>query len=206
MHRHTTTGWLLATATVLLLTLATVSVAVAGADHVRWDIVSIAPLPVPPITPATTFYPGGVAFAKADPYGLTIKLTGAGTFVAPASGGTSSAVTGGGTWETFTGSTSTGSGTYWVTKLVSWEFANLQTVLIQDTIGDTNERANGTAVLKIEFSDGAIGTMVVGCHGPGAPAGIFEGVTVTKGYVTYWNPPAPVPTVDANRTLFHVRQ
>ena len=70
------------------------------ADHVRWDIISVD-------IPITTLSPGGVAFASAisgsAPSGLKIKFTGAGTFVAPGSGGTSSAVTGGGTWETFSG-------------------------------------------------------------------------------------------------------
>ena len=51
-------------------------------------------------------------------------------------------------------------------------------------------------------SEGVLG---VGCHGPGAPDGILEGVIATKGYVTYWDGQAPVGGVDANRTLFHVR-
>jgi hypothetical protein len=77
---------------------------------------------------------------------------------------------------------------------------------LQKAHGDTNERANGNAVLRIEYSDGSHGTLVVGCHGPGAPDGIFEGVTATKGFVTYWSREAPLPTVDVNRTLFHVKQ
>jgi hypothetical protein len=90
------------------------------AQHVRWDIISVD-------IPITTASPGGVAFAAAqNPSTLIIKLTGSGTFVAPASGGPSGAVTGGGTWETFNGSTSTGSGTYSVTRLASWEFANFR--------------------------------------------------------------------------------
>ena len=66
-----------------------------AADHVRWDIIHMNPATTP-----ATLTPGGVAFASArNPSTLSIKLTGSGTFVAPASGGTSSAVTGGGTWE-----------------------------------------------------------------------------------------------------------
>src|SRR2546425_10363727 len=91
------------------------------ADHVRWDIISVDFTTTP-----ATLSPGGVAFASVADTNLKIKLTGKGTFVAPASGGTSSAVTGGGTWETFNGSMSTGSGTYQVTKLASWELANFQ--------------------------------------------------------------------------------
>ena len=179
------------------------------ADHVRWDIVHLNPSTTPP-----TLSAGGEAFASAisgsAPYGLKIKLTGSGTFVAPESGGTSSAVTGGGTWQTFSGCpsacTSTGTGTYEVTKLVSWEFANLSTGTFIDLIGDVNERANGTAVLLIVYSDGSQGVLGVGCHGPGAPAGIEEGVIATKGFVTYWTGEVPVGGMDKNRTLFHVRQ
>jgi hypothetical protein len=169
----------------------------SSSDHIRWDIISVinfAPL---------TIEAGGVAFALA-PSDLTIKLTGSGTFVAPASGGVSGAATGGGTWETFSGGVSTGSGTYTVTGLASWEFANFQAPGAVDLIGDTNERANGNAVLRIEYSDGSLGTLGVGCHGPGAPDGIAEGVIATKGYVTYWSAEEPAPGVDKDRTLFHV--
>ena len=183
----------------------TATSSITGADHVRWDIISLNTSTTPP-----TQSPGGVAFASAIsgsvPSGLKIRLTGSGTFVAPASGGTSSAVTGGGTWETFNGAVSTGSGTYQVTKLVSWEFANPQTGAFIDLNGDTNERANGTAVLRIEYSDGNQGTLGIGCHGPGAPDGIEEGVIATKGFVTYWTGEVPSPGVDKNRTVFHVRQ
>lgn len=171
----------------------------SSSDHIRWDIISVvsfAPL---------TVEAGGLAFALA-PNDLTIKLTGSGTFVAPASGGASGAATGGGTWETFSGGVSTGSGTYTVTGLTSWEFANFQAPGAVDLIGNTNERANGNAVFRIEYSDGSLGTLGVGCHGPGAPDGIVEGVIATKDYVTYWSAEAPAPGVDKDRTLFHVEQ
>ncbi len=157
---------LVAVLALLLLGSATTGASANSADHVRWDIIS---LDFPIVSP------GGVAFAVA-PSNLKIKLTGSGTFVAPASGGTSGAVTGGGTWETFdSGGASTGSGTYEVTKLADWEFANFQAPGLIDLIGDTNERANGNAVLVIEYSDGSQGTLGIGCHGPGAPDGIIEG-------------------------------
>jgi hypothetical protein len=165
--------------------------------HVRWDIISLVGGNFP--GPAN---PGGSASASAANGGDTITLTGAGTFVAPAgSNGGSGAVTGGGTWHT-----STASGTYEVKELVSFVFANFQasTPLLIDNIGALNERANGTAVLRVRFSDGASGVLTVGCHGPGAPPGIFEGIAVTKGYVTYYNVAAPAMFVDANRTIFHV--
>jgi hypothetical protein len=66
---------------------------------------------------------------------------------------------------------------------------------------DEGTRTNGTAVLKIAFSDGSSGVLTVGCHGPGAPPGIFEGIATTKGYKTYYNVQAPAPGVDANRDL-----
>jgi hypothetical protein len=94
-----------------------------------------------------------------------------------------------------------------VTGLVSWEFANFQgpTPPLTDNIGENDERANGTAVLTIRFSDGSTGVLTVGCHGPGAPDGIFEGIATTKGFKTYYNVQAPVGGVDLNRTVFHVR-
>ena len=169
------------------------------AQHVSWDIISLVPG-----TP-NTFNPGGVAFASArNPSTLKIRLTGSGTFVAPASGGPSSAVTGGGTWQTFSGTTLTGSGAYWVTRLASWEFGSFQTGTAIDNTGDVNARANGSAVVLIQYSDASNGTLGIGCHGPGAPNGIVEGVIATKDHVTYWDAEAPgAPSVDKNRTLFH---
>ncbi|HET8922205.1 MAG TPA: hypothetical protein VFN26_04325 [Candidatus Acidoferrum sp.] len=167
-----------------------------SADHVRWDIVSLNP---PPISP------GGVAFAAA-PDTLTIKLTGSGTFDAPASGGTSSSVTGGGTWETFSGTTSTGSGNYEVRELISWQLANLVTTPASDTdaFGD-GTRANGNAVLRIVYDDGSEGVLSVGCRGSSPHPGIVEGVIATKDFVTYWNAHKPLPGVNTDHTLFHVR-
>ena len=126
--------WILVSAVVSLAALLSMIVGLpavqAQASFVRWDIISFNPATTPP-----TFNPGGVAFAKA-PDALTIKLTGSGTFVAPASGGTSSGVTGGGTWETFSGAASTGSGTYEVRELISWQFANLAPAPAIDLIDD----------------------------------------------------------------------
>jgi hypothetical protein len=75
-----------------------------------------------------------------------------------------------------------------------------------DNIGALNELAQGTAVLRVRFSDGSSGVLTVGCHRPGAPNRIFEGIAVTKGFVTYYNVAAPVGRVDANRTISHVRR
>jgi len=171
----------------------------AGSDHVRWDIVDFISFAPP------TFRAGGAAFATAtNPSTLSIRLTGSGTFVAPASGGPSNAVTGGGAWETFDGAVSTGSGTYWATGLASWQFANFFSPVPVDLIGNLSEAANGNAVLRIHYSDGSEGILGVGCHGPGAPDGIVEGAIATKNFVTYWNANPPLPGVNLNRTVFHV--
>jgi hypothetical protein len=186
---------------VLLSTVFRLPVVQGAADHVRWDIIhqNFATTP-------NTLTAGGVAFASArNPSTLSIKLTGSGTFVGPASGGTSSAVTGGGTWETFSGTTSTGSGTYEVTELVSWLFARPGAQGIFIDLIDDGTTANGNAVLRIRYSDGSEGTLGIGCEGPGPNIGIVEGVIATKDHVTYWDAQAPMGGVDANRTLFHTR-
>src|SRR6266545_4182399 len=171
--------WALATAlalgaTLILLT-TFASAAPRGAQHVRWDIISlVGGNPPGPINP------GGHASATAPNGGDMITLTGSGTFVAPASGGGSGAATGGGTWSASGG----GSGTYTVTGLVSWESAGAQANIgLIDNI-DEGTATNGAAVLTIAFSDGSSGVLTVGCHGPGAPPGIFEGIATTKGFKT----------------------
>lgn len=192
-----------------LLLLTTFAGAASGSgtsQRVTWDIISLK------FTTPPTFDPGGYAEAQtpapATTFGPTetIRLTGHGTFNSPSSsGGKSFAVTGGGTWSIRNSAGEvTSSGTYKVTQLVQWEFAGFQTGTFIDNTGDTNERANGTAVLRIEFSDGAVGVLTVGCHGPGAPNHIFEGIATTKGFKTYYEVQDPAPGVDANRTLFHV--
>ena len=184
-------------AAVTLLTTFASAASLGGAHHVRWDIISVSG-GTP--GPGAQVNPGGSASAKA-PDGDMITLTGSGHFVAPASGGGSGAVDGGGTWTTSGG----GSGTYTVTGLVDWEFANFQANIgLVDNI-DEGRGANGNAVLKIAFSDGSQGVLTVGCHGPGAPPGIFEGIATTKGYKTYYDVQPPSAGVDANRTTFHVR-
>ena len=187
---------------VLVVLTAFASAASGSAQHASWDIVRLTfPGGV------TTLNAGGFADANA-PDNTTIRLTGAGTFVSPAGrNGGSGAVTGGGTWQTFSAAgASTGSGTYSVEELVSFELANFQPPGLGDNIGDVNERANGTAVVRIEYSDGTQGVLTIGCHGPGAPDGIFEGIATTKGFKTYYAVQPPGANPDANRTIFHVRR
>ena len=134
---------------------------------------------------------GSASATAAD--GLKILVTGAGTFVAPAGdGGTSSAATGGGNWETRdANNVVTGSGTYQVTGLVRWERALVSNPNIPGSTA-------GLAILRIEYSDGSAGTLTVSCRISGAQPGRIEGVTASKGFVNFWNPTLPGPNV------FHV--
>jgi len=162
---------------------------------IRWDLISFNGVFTNPINP------GGSASAHA-PDGTKITLTGSGTF-----GGLAKKVTGGGNWTTYGASgAQSGTGTYKVVSLVSFIEANLQsqTPVATDSIGDVNKRANGTAVLRVAYSDGSQGVLTIGCHGPGAPPGIFEGIATSKGFKLYYEAEDPKPGVDANRTIFHV--
>ena len=79
-------------------------------------------------------------------------------------------------------------------------------LLISDEAHESQIRALARAVLGgLQGAPGQSGVLTIGCHGPGAPAGIFEGIATTKGYKTYYMVHDPAPGVDANRTIFHVR-
>lgn len=174
---------------VLLTMIAAAPLVFAQAAHIRWDIVTIASG-----SPA----PGGVASALSNNNSV-ITITGSGTFVAPAGGnGTSSATTGGGTFKIHTSDgTLRASGTYEVTGLVHWQEKGTFPGLPDNAVG-------GLAVLRVEFSDGSHGVLTVSCHAPsGSSPAIFEGITMSKDFVDFWNRQAPVGEVDANRTLFH---
>jgi hypothetical protein len=194
--------------------------ALAGAngdgDHketkYRWDIIKATSF-----TPVTVFE-GGFASALAND-GSRITVTGNGTFDLRESDD----VTGGGTWTTYApnGTTVTGNGTYRVQQLVRFDVApGVQTAGVIDNIpgvkGDLTDNRAGLLFVRIAYSDGSKGVLVVSCHlnggpdfvaRPAAPASIFEGITASKGYTDYWSrvPPivTPVP-VDGNRTLFHI--
>jgi hypothetical protein len=207
-HQSPPVIWL-ATLSLALMFVFVAVVARADDDKtiVRWDIISL------------TFNEGGlgihglnaggVALAQAPNHvppnvPFRIRFTGSGTF--PARRGPSSDVTGGGTWETFDeNGLSTGFGKYRVRGLASWEFDSFQTPGFIDHIADASTRANGNAVLRIRYSDGSTGVLLIGCHGPGASNGIVEGVGGSKNQVTYWFIEQPPPgAVDLNRTLFHI--
>ena len=162
----------------------------ASNHHMRWDIINVD-------FSTFTANSGGMASARAND-GSKITLTGSGTF--RSNPGNPQDVTGGGTWQT-----STGSGTYQVTEFVRFEVAPGTPPLPHDNIGNRADNRAGLLVVRVAYSDGSEGTLVVSCHLVGTSDAVFEGVTASKGFVDYWNREAPpAPPGDANRTTFHV--
>jgi hypothetical protein len=99
------------------------------------------------------------------------------------------------------------SGTYRVTELVSWEEVEGTFNPAIDRIGDAAARRPGLATLRVAYSDGRQGILVVSCRGNiGTPPPVYEGVIGTHGFETFWNHGVATaqPFVNANRTLFHV--
>lgn len=189
-----TRRWVSGIAIVLLLLVASVSVVFGQDAHGRWDIVSVN------FGPPVTVSAGGAAAAVAND-GSIIKLTGSGTFTAfdPTD------VTGGGTWET-SGPIGTRRGTYSVTELVQFEEApGTPNPANIDNIGDPADARGGLVVLRIAYSDGSRGILVISCHITGTPDTVFEGVTASKDFVDFWERLPLIPGIDVNRTLFHVR-
>jgi hypothetical protein len=178
------------------------------AATIRWDIIHIVTFS----SSGNVIAEGGMASALAQNKSM-ITLTGSGTFTL----GDSDDVTGGGTWKTVAPppESTTHSGTYRVTRLIRFDVApGAQTSNAKDLIGDGTlaDNRGGLVILRIAYSDGSKGILVVSCDLPGNPAPgpagspdtLFEGITASKGFVDYWNREAPVPKVDGNRTLFHV--
>jgi len=104
----------------------------------------------------------------------------------------------------------TGTGTYEVTRLVFSEQSLLPPggppPAPTDLIDPSDVRSTGLAVLRITYSDGEHGILVVSCEGYLSPASAYEGIHATKGLTDYKSPVPPVPGVNANRTLFHVEE
>ncbi len=159
--------------------------------RIRWDVQHY---------PNFVLQPGGEAFADAVD-GSRIRFTGSGTFETDGRH-----VTGGGTWETFSAANvQTGSGMYKVVNLVSWHVApgTVPCPPITDDIAPCADARAGLAVLQIQYADGGLGKLVVSCHLPvGSPASVYEGITVSKGFVDYSDPENPDLTM--NGTIFHV--
>jgi hypothetical protein len=182
-------GWQLGFAALLLFGVATVARA-SDEVSVRWDLLKV----VPP-----NLYAGGVASPTAGD-GSKITLTGTGTFQIEHDWFEDA--NGGGTWETRDASnTLTGSGTYRVKGVVLFMRApgSLPSPPLIDNIGNAADASSGLAVLRVHYSDGSRGILVVECMLPvGSPPSFVEGITATKGYVNYLNS-------SHSPTLFHVQ-
>jgi hypothetical protein len=188
---------LLALTFVLMLTSGAPPMA-AQSDHVRWDIANVA-CSGPNESYPCTFNPGGIAVATAMDCALTsagffgnlgcstITLKGSGTFVVPASGGTSNAVTGGGTWEVVAADGTDTKGTFVVTELVSFQKSEplvlpawCGTCETTDNIGDATKLWGGVAVLRVAYSDGTTGVLTFACSALPDPPAVAEGALATK--------------------------
>jgi hypothetical protein len=198
VRRPKLVGLLVLLSAVVVLLLSALAGGAAGdqSNHkYRWDIISVD-------FATGTVSAGGMASARAND-DSRITLTGSGTF--RSNPGSPQDVSGGGTWQTFDkNGVPTGSGSYEVTGFVDFDLAPGTPPLPNDTIGNVADQHAGLAVLRIGYSDGADGILVVSCHLVGSPDSIFEGVTATKGFTDYWNRVAPpAPPGNANRTTFH---
>jgi len=186
------------------ISLLSIGVARAGDNEsIRWDIPS-----VDFKTSPLTLSPGGHASAFAND-GTKITLTGSGTL--RSNSGRPQDVTGGGTWKTFDAvGTATDSGTYEVTGFVSFVLAPAPNPpsSFTDNICADCVLHSGLAVLRIAYSDGSEGVLVISCNvpGEGTPTSVFEGITVTKDFVDYWKRNNPVVGVDGDRTSIHILQ
>jgi hypothetical protein len=179
----------------------------AGDHHetkFRWDIIQISMS-----GSVITVFPGGVstsvaALIPAQGTGddSTITLTGTGTFEPSES----HEVTGGGTWATADKfGTPIASGHYKVTELLFWKMSpsDFAATGIIDGFGNPADVRTGLAILRVHYSDGENGIVVVSCSfGPPTPAAAFEGTTATKGFIDYSNPTSK-NGLDGN-TFFHV--
>jgi len=169
----------------------------------RWDIFQVADVTATGFTIA----PGGTSTSQATFYpaqlagdNSTITLTGSGTFRV----NEGDDVTGGGNWTTAAADgTVTGTGTYRVSRLVFFELGagTLAGAPFIDETGNLADTRAGLAVLRVHYSDGTNGIVVLVCTIAGPPA-VIEGTTATKGVVDYSNPLIPDGTT--GNTLFHV--
>ncbi len=176
----------------------------AGSEgtKMRWDIIRLSGA-----FPNLTVSPGGKASADAQ-NGNKITVTGSGTFHV----GESGEVSGGGTWSTTGPDVGAHSGTFTVTRLVSFELApgSVPPTFIDTVTGSDANFRGGLAALRIAYSDGSKGVLFVSCDAPvGGPASQFEGITASKGFVDFWNREAPTGGspfngTEENRTQFHV--
>jgi len=171
------------------------ALAAGGSALYRWDLVNIF-AQTPPCAEA-----GGWAASKSVD-GARIVVRGSGTF--RDSPGHAQNVTGGGTYDITAGSaTPAQSGTFEVIRFVGFDLA-AGTIPVADCIGEAADARAGRLTVAIVFDDGSDGVLEIGCRLMGTSGSVMEGITATKGIVTFWNHEEPAPGVDGNRTLFHV--
>jgi hypothetical protein len=163
---------------VALLPLLTSFNAKADNDTVRWDIANFV---------NGGLYAGGTLTQCIDQYPI-VAFTGSGTFKLKGNG----KATGGGNWTMYPYAGNPGSsGTYVVTELVSFEVSTGSLVPsgYTDFIGNLADARGGLAFLRILYSDGSQGVLVVvgTVHNEGT-------IYVSKGDSFYSFPPCPGPT------------
>jgi hypothetical protein len=130
-----------------------------------------------------------------------ITLTGSGTFNLNGNG----KATGGGEWTIYPSAGLPGSsGTYVVTDFISFDVApgSLVGSGLTDYIGNLADARGGLAFLRILYSDGSQGVLVV--VGTVRNEGTF---CVSKGYDFYSFPPCPGPIDNyplGNSPIFHI--
>ncbi len=184
------------------------SIFAAGASGkcktVRWDIINLDFL-------TSTVSSGGKAAAEASD-NSEITVTGDGTFLLGSPDNVTSNNT---TWKITKEvapdvKVTLGMGTFEVQSLVRFVEAPgtfpatfIDTIPVATATNGPNARA-GLAVLRIKYSDGSPGILVVSSHLTGTPDNVFQGITASKGSVDFFDREAPEVGENKNRTLFHV--
>lgn len=160
-----------------------------GETTIRWDLIS---------ADAQGNLKAGGQDSAADSLNSVLTLTGSGTFEP----GEAEEVTGGGTWTL-----GTSSGKYQVTSLVRFTLApcTVPTCVSgfggTDLVGNEKDARAGLVVLRIKYSDGDSGVLMVSCNLNGTPLSVFEGIIASKGSVTFWN---QAPNAPNDATIFHI--
>jgi len=170
-----------------------------GNHAYRWDLINVL---------SGCIEAGGHASSKARD-GARITVTGAGGFLGPVA--VDALARQGARVQAIIGPPGeparippAGSGTYEVTRFISFDLPPGGNVGGCDNIGELDDRRPGRLTVAIAYDDGSEGVLEVGCRQMGSPASVMEGITATKGYVTFWNHEEPAPGVEGNRTLFHL--
>jgi hypothetical protein len=159
----------------------------------RWDLYNLDFRTTPASVAA-----GGSASARARD-GSRITVTGSGVF-----GGKPGNVSGGGRWTTYDPEgEKTGSGTYRVRALVSF-FAVPGSSPYPDEIGSPADVRAGLATLRIAYSNGQQGILVISSYLPGSPIPVFVGVTASMGAIDFFTPMPPTVGTQGGRTIFHL--